>query len=193
LDEKELLSKIAAADKKAFASFYTLFKDRVFSTAFSYLRQMQDAEEITQDVFIEINRSARYFDARSSVNTWVYRITVNKCLDKLRYQKAKKRFAFFSIMWDGIDESVINNVPDTTHHGLEADKNESLKILLAGIDKLPSNQKTALILTHLEGLKGKETAEIMAITPKAVEGLIQRAKANLKKILEKVYDQQGKL
>ena len=191
MTEQDLLSKIANADPKACAAFYMLFKDRVFSTVYSYLRQAEETEEVTQDVFIEIYRSARFFNARSSVSTWVYKITINKSLDKLRYLKAKKRFAFLtSRLSTDEDESFKNNIPDTTHHGLDADKKESLGILLAAIDRLPENQKTALILTQLELLKGKEAADIMGVSAKAVEGLIQRAKSNLKKELEKIYNRQ---
>ncbi|MBC7914959.1 MAG: RNA polymerase sigma factor [Pyrinomonadaceae bacterium] len=192
-NEKDLLSKISDGNKKAFKEFYMLFKDRVFSIAFSYLRQTEDAEEITQDVFVEINRSAGFFDNRSSVNTWVYKIVVNKSLDKLRYLKAKKRFAFISFIFgNDIDNSLKNNIPDTSHHGFEADKKESIGILLSAINRLPESQKTAIILTQIELLKGKEAAEIMNVTPKAVEGLIQRGKSNLKRQLEKIYNTQGK-
>ncbi|MBC8051634.1 MAG: RNA polymerase sigma factor [Sphingobacteriaceae bacterium] len=193
LDDKDLINKIAKADRKAFATLYMLFKDRVFTTAFSYLRLTEDAEELTQDVFVEISRSAKFFDVRSSVSTWIYKITVNKSLDKLRYIRAKKRFSFLpSMLKEDRDDSLKNNIPDTTHHGLEADKKESLAILLAAIDRLPANQKTALILTQLEYLKGKEAAEIMGVSAKAIEGLIQRAKSNLRKELEKIYNRQGK-
>jgi RNA polymerase sigma factor (sigma-70 family) len=191
LTERELLTGITGADKKAFAQFYHIFKDRVFNVAFGYLRQIQDAEEITQDVFIEIHRSAKHFKGTSSVNTWVYKITVNKCLDKLRHQRAKKRFAFLAAAFRD-DETSSLDIPDHTHHGLEADKKESLGILLFALDKLPVSQKTALILTQLELLKGKEVAEIMGVTPKAVEGLIQRGKINLKKELEKIFGNRGK-
>lgn len=192
MNERDLLTKISNADRKAFVDFYNLYKDRVFNTAYSYLRQTEEAEEITQDVFLQVNRSARFFDGRSAVNTWIYKITISKCLDKLRYLKAKKRFSFLTVIWsDGKDDSLKNNIPDTSHHGLDADQKESITSLLKAIDRLPEAQKTALILTQLELLKGKEAAEIMGITAKAVEGLIQRGKANLRKELGKIYEGKG--
>jgi RNA polymerase sigma factor (sigma-70 family) len=192
LNERDLLSRVGHSDRQAFIEFYNLFKDRVYSTAFSYLRQTEDAEEITQDVFLQINRSARLFDGRSSVNTWVYKITVSKCLDRLRYLKAKKRFGIFTAFWSDENDDKFQNVPDSSHHGLDADHKEDISLLLKAIDHLPETQKTALILTQLENLKGKDAAEIMGVTAKAVEGLIQRAKANLRKELEKIYDNQRK-
>jgi RNA polymerase sigma factor (sigma-70 family) len=82
---------IASGDRVAFRELYETFKARVYNTSFSYFQNTEDAEEITQDVFLEIFRSAGKFKESSSVSTWIYRITVNKCLDGLRYKNRKKR------------------------------------------------------------------------------------------------------
>lgn len=177
MEETALINAIVQGDKKAFDTLYRSFREKVFRTAFHYLQHTQEAEEAVQDVFVEVYRSAPAFHFKSSLSTWIYRITVNKCLDRLRYRQAKKRFAF------------ITHFFQHDHPGAPAvapvEANEDNKMLYAAIDKLPGNQKTALILTQIEELSIKETAAIMKTTAKAVESLTQRAKNNLRKFLIK--------
>jgi RNA polymerase sigma factor (sigma-70 family) len=93
---EQLLQEIASGNQASLKKLYTVFKDKVYNTALAYLQHTEEAEEATQDVFIEIYESASTFKATSSVSTWIYRITVNKCLDRLRHQKRQKRFAFIT-------------------------------------------------------------------------------------------------
>ena len=180
MTEEELISAIAQGGKQAFNELYLKYRPKVFSTAFHYLQIQQDAEELTQDVFVEIFRSASRYNFKASLSTWIYRITVNKCLDKLRYKKAKKRFAFVAHFFTADDHG---NIPETS--GDHQHSEEQNRLLYKAIDRLPEKQKTALILTQIEELSIKETAAIMNTTAKAVESLTQRAKAGLKLTLKK--------
>lgn len=179
MTDDELISAIAGGDPKAFNELYRHFQTRVYRTAFQYLQQVHDAEELTQDVFVQVYRSAAKYNYKASVSTWIYRITVNKCLDKLRYAKAKKRFAFITQLFQHEEQ---HPVPDNKAHTAATEENAALYL---AIDRLPEKQKTALILTQLEELSIKETAAIMDTSPKAVESLTQRAKSNLRIFLKK--------
>ena len=175
-NDLRLIQLIAKGDKPAFRQFYALFKDRVYNTAISYVQNVADAEEITQDVFLKIHQSALKFKGASAVSTWVYRITVNTALNVL---KKRQRFSFFKF---GITEMTI---PDFDHPGILLEKKEDAKILFAEIKRLPSSQQTAFILSFIEGLPRQKVADIMNTTLKAVESLLQRAKKNLRIQLEK--------
>ena len=192
MSDKELLDRVVRGDGKAFTALYDKFQSQVFKTAFGYFHSRFDAEEIVQDVFIEIHRSAGRFNSNSNLSTWIYRITVNKSLDRLRFQKSAKRFSFFSAILFDEDSNLRENIPDTSDHGRDADNKESEKIIRMAMDTLPETQRTAFVLTQVEDLSGKEAAEIMNTTSKAVESLIQRAKANLRKELGKIYDNRRK-
>ncbi len=180
--DEVLLSRIATGDKQAFNSLYQRYKPKVFGTAFHYLQDSHDAEELAQDVFVELYHSASKYNARAAPGTWIYRITVNKCLDKLRYRKAKKRLAFITHFFQPGTHGDIA-VPDNADMPGQA---EDLRLLYQYLDRLPVNQRTALILTQIQELSIKETAAIMNNSPKAVESLTQRAKANLRKLFEKI-------
>lgn len=188
MSDKELLDRVVQGDGKAFTALYDKFQSQVFKTAFGYFHCNVDAEEIVQDVFVEVYRSASRFNNNSNLSTWIYRITVNKSLDRLRFQKSAKRFSFFSAIFFDEDKTLRENIPDTSDHGRDADSKESEKIIRKAMDTLPESQRTAFVLTQVEDLSGKEAAEIMNTTSKAVESLIQRAKANLRKELGKIYD-----
>jgi RNA polymerase sigma-70 factor (family 1) len=184
---QELIEQIAKGNERCFNQLFTLYKDKVFNTALSYLHNAADAEEATQDVFIEIYQSASKFEGKSKVGTWIYRITVNKCLDRLRYQKRKKRFAFVvSIFKQGTGE-LQHDYAHFDHPGVKLESKEDAAVLFKAIDTLPENQKTAFILSQIEELSQKEIAEVMNASIKAIESLIQRAKGNLRKELADFY------
>lgn len=192
MTEKELLDKVIAGDRKSFTALYNKFYPQVYKTAFGYFNNNFDADEIVQDVFIEVHRSAGRFNHKSGLSTWIYRITVNKSLDRLRFQKSAKRFSFFSALFFDEDNRLTENIADPGNHGLDADNKELEKMIRKAMDTLPEKQRTAFVLTQVEDLSGKEAAEIMETTSKAVESLIQRAKVNLRKELGKIYDNRRK-
>jgi RNA polymerase sigma-70 factor (ECF subfamily) len=184
LTDKILIDCLQRGDPKALDSLFSFYKDKVFNTALSYLQNPEDAEELTQDVFVEIYNSATKFKGESSLNTWIYRITVNKALDILKWRKRKKRFAVITSIFGRSDDHREFEIPDFIHPGLEAELKERSAILFKAVDSLPENQKTAFILCKLENLSYKEISEVLKTTVPAVESLLSRAKQNLKRILQ---------
>ena len=152
-----------------------------------YVQQLQWAEDITQDVFIAVYQSINEFNERSSLNTWIYRITVNKCLDALRAQKRQKRFAFLTSLFHKDTGLLLYDLGHFDHPGILVEKKDDARFLFEALQGLPENQKTSFILFQIEGMSQKEIAEVMNITDKAVESLMQRAKANLRKKLTSLY------
>jgi RNA polymerase sigma factor (sigma-70 family) len=189
LEHEELIEKIRNGDAASFEKLFNLFKDRVFNTALGYIQNKEDAEEITQDVFVEIYRSIDRFKGKSALGTWIYRITVNKSLDRIKHRKRRKRFAFLTSLFDSQSGELIHQPVEFNHPGVEAELKERAKYLFDAINRLPENQKTAFILTENEGLSHTEAGEVMNKTAKAIESLVRRAKENLKVILSNVYDE----
>lgn len=178
MTDYELLQ--GASDEELFRKLYERYKDKVYNTALYQLSQPEDAEEITQDVFTEIFRSSGGFKGDSHVSTWIYRITINKCLDKHRSHQRKKR-SLISYLFGDIHESM--EPVEYQHPGMAAEQRETYQQLFAAIHRLSGNQKTAFILTYVEDLPQREVAEILGLKLKAVESLLQRAKQALRKDL----------
>lgn len=155
----------------------------MYNLALNYVQNVQDAEEVTQDVFVSVYKSIEKFRKEAKITTWLYRITINKSLDLIKKQKRKKRFGFVTNLFYDNSNEVRYEQPMFNHPGVELEHKEALQHLFSCINKLPTNQKTALILTKLEDKSQAEAAEIMQTTVKAIESLLQRAKKNLSKHL----------
>lgn len=161
----------------------------VFNTALSYVQNTEDAEEITQDVFVEVHQSIASFRGESSLKTWIYRITIHKSLDVLKYKQRKKRFAIITSLFQSPSEHAAEkHPPDFVHPGVLLEDKEKATYLFNAINKLPENQKTAFILSKIEGLGNIEISTVMQNSVGAVESLLSRAKQNLKTYLSNYYD-----
>ena len=190
-DEKHCLQAVAEGNEAALERLYNHFSDRVFNTLISYTKSQEDAEELLQDVFVTIYNTASSFQFNSSVSTWIYRIAVNKSLDFLRKKKSKKRFGVFTSLYVKDSAEIKYESTDFAHPGVKLENKEDAELLFKAIDTLAENQKTAYILTQVEGLPQKEVAEIMANSQKSVESLVKRAKNNLRLELEKYFSKWG--
>ncbi len=162
---------------------YAEHKNLVYNLALSYVQNIEDAEEITQDVFVKVHENLNSFNGEAKVSTWLYRITINKSLDFLKAKKAQKRFAFITSIFKDNSTSLKHDAGHFNHPGVLMEDKESLQYIFSAINGLNENQKTVLILNKIEGRSQKEVAEIMELNIKAVESLIHRAKSNLQKIL----------
>lgn len=155
----------------------------MYNTALGYVQNKEAAEEVTQDVFLNIFQKADSFAGQSRVSTWVYRITVNSCLNYLDKQSRRPTSDV---------EVEDHHIVDFIHPGVQLENQEKSRYLFAAINTLAEQQKTAFVLTYVEGLPQKQVAEIMHTTVKSVESLLQRAKNNLKQQLSKQYPE-GKI
>ncbi|WP_138991226.1 RNA polymerase sigma factor [Larkinella sp. C7] len=178
---------IREGNETDFRRFYEQTKNRVYNLVLGYVRNREDAEEIMQDVFLEVFLSSHTFKGDASVTTWLYRIAVNKSLDFLKHRKRQKRFAFFTSLFDTQSGEVLHQPTDFFHPGIALENQENAARLFRAIDTLPDKQKTAYLLTKVEGLSNIETAAILTTSVGAVESLLQRATENLKKQLARVY------
>jgi RNA polymerase sigma factor (sigma-70 family) len=149
--------------------------------ALQYVQNQEDAQEITQDVFVAVHHAMRDFEGKSSVATWIYRITINKSLDFLKAKQRKKRFTFLTSLFYPESTEIKYDSVMFDHPGVLLEHKEAISEIFKHLNELPENQKTALILAKIEQKTQAEVAEIMEISVKAVEGLLQRAKTNLAK------------
>ena len=158
----------------------------VFNTALGIVQNAEDAEDVAQEVFIQVYESIHSFKGEAKFSTWLYRITITKSMDHLRKKKRKKRFAFIQSLF-GMNNEVLHDPPDFNHPGITLDNKEKAAILFKAIDRLPETQKIAFTLHKIEGLSYQEVSQIMNSTLSSVESLLHRAKNNLKKHLTDYY------
>lgn len=173
-----------------FQMMYNQYSVLVYNVALQYLQNIEDAEEITQDVFIQVHASIEKFDQRSSLKTWIYRITINKSLDFIKHKNSQKRFFIFGKKSQ--NESDYLNASHFEHPGILLENKEKATVLYGVINELTENQKTAFILSKIDGLSNPEISEIMQLSVSSVESLIFRAKSTLKEKLAIKFEEYRK-
>ena len=174
-----------------FKSLVEDHQEKVRKTCFSLLNNREDAEDVSQEVFIQIYESLKHFREEAEISTWIYRIAVNKSLDFIRKKKRKKRFAQLTSLFGFNEEKEEIALPDSGDPQKDMENKERKQILDSALERLPENQKTAISLSKYEGFSNKEIAEIMDLSLSAVEALMHRAKKNLHKLLYDFYEKQS--
>lgn len=188
MNELELIQQLRAGDEQAFKSLVENYQNLVFNTALGVVQNSEDAEDVAQEVFIQVYRSIDQFKGDARLSTWIYRITTTKALDHIRSRKRKKRFAFITSLF-GPNDELVHEPVDFQHPGVALDRKEQAALLFRMIDQLPENQKVAFTLHKTEELSYQEIADVMQLSVSAVESLLFRARQNLRKLLEKYYQQ----
>jgi RNA polymerase sigma factor (sigma-70 family) len=166
-----------------FEDLYDQYKIMVFNLAMHYLHNISDAEEITQDVFVSVYQGMNSFKKQSQWSTWIYKITINKSLDKIKSNKRKKRWAMITSIFEEHSMKIKHENPTHEHPAFQLEQKQATDRIWKAIDQLPEHQRTAIILCKIDHHSTAEAAEIMGLTVKAVESLIHRAKKKLEKDL----------
>jgi RNA polymerase sigma-70 factor (ECF subfamily) len=190
-DDNKLLNDLIQGDPDAFEALITEYQDRVVNTCARFVNNLQDAEDVAQNVFIEVYQSVGRFRSQSKLSTWIYRIAVTKSLDFVRKMTRKKRMGkvkrLFGLDSDEAEMSI--DPPDSAPTPLEnLASSEQATLLTEALNTLPENQRMAIILTNYEQLSQAEVSKIMGNTVSAVESLIHRAKQNLRQKLTAYYE-----
>lgn len=155
------------------------YKLMVTNTCYGLVHSIHDADDLAQEVFLEVWQKLDCFRGDSKISTWLYRIAVNKSLNFVRQNKKNRVLCAM----ESIKENLFNYTSDNNVEERE-DNNTKIKIIHKAISRLPERQKSAFVLFHYEGLNYKEIADITNSTVPSVESLLFRARTNLRKYLK---------
>jgi RNA polymerase sigma factor (sigma-70 family) len=182
LNESELVQELKNGSEQAFRTVVDTWQHMVYNTILSMVQNTADAEELTQDVFVQVFRSAGSFKGDSKLSTWLYRIAIRKALDHERKKKTKKRLAFLNWL---SKETAEEQVPDFHHPGVALEQKEEAALLFRLIGELPEKQRLVFTLAKTEGLPVQEIAAVLGISTGAAESLLFRARNTLQQLLKK--------
>lgn len=187
MEDLELIRQLKSGDETAFRLLVDTYQKFVLNSCYKFVYNRETAEDLTQEVFIEVYRSINLFRADSKLSTWIYRISITKSLDYLKGQKRKKRFAILKSLFgeDEVEERI--SAPDNNSPDKILENNDRLKVLSWALSKLPENQRIAFTLSKSDDVSYKEISEVLGVSVSSVESLIHRAKQNLKKKLYSYY------
>lgn len=188
MDEARLIRGIQQGDHDSFRILVGQYQQMVVNTCFSIVHNHADAEDLAQEIFMEVFTSAGNFRGDAKLSTWLYRIAVNRSLNLVRNRKRK---GFFQSLEDTFTGGKNRNREITGYTGDQPDEQLSAQqradILHRALDRLPEMQRIAFTLNKYEELSYKQIAEVMKISLSSVETLIHRAKMNLQKQLYTCY------
>ncbi|MDA1316220.1 MAG: sigma-70 family RNA polymerase sigma factor [Acidobacteria bacterium] len=182
--EAEVVRRCQAGDEDAFRLIVERHQSKVFSIIYRIVRNRNDAEDIAQQVFSKIYFSIKGFDFRSSLITWMYKITVNECYDYLRKQKVRK-LVYESDM--GVDdERTMENSSLAAETRAPIDvKTEKRDYLMKILSKVSEEERVLLIQKEVEGLTIDELAEMTGLNENTIKVKLFRARQKLVKAAAK--------
>jgi len=190
MEDIEIIDNILNNQPVGFETLVNKYQLMVINTCYGFVHNREDAEDIAQEVFIEVHKSLHKFRKESKLSTWLYRISANKSLNFIRDNKKNSWFQSLDILFSSNENKgkVIelsdskNSIPDSI-----VENKETSNYIFEAISSLPENQKVAFTLHKYEDLSYKEIADIMELSLSSIESLLFRAKKNLQDKLIKHY------
>jgi RNA polymerase sigma-70 factor (ECF subfamily) len=184
-EEAALVRRAQTGDQMAFREIVERYQSKVFSIIYGILRNHNDAEDIAQQVFTKVYFSLRNFDFRSSLLTWIYKITVNECYDYLRKKKVRK-LVYESDFTEEDSLRMENSEPARDQRPAVdvtlAQRDLALKLLA----KLPEEERMLLLLKEVEGHSVEELAQMTGINENTIKVKLFRARQKLLKVAQRL-------
>lgn len=180
-----LLKKVAAGDHQAFATLLQRHQARIYRLAYRLLRSAPDAEDAVQEIFLKAYQNAGRFTPTGTVAAWLNRIAANHCLNLIRARTVRQEVSFSETDDSGRtgEETWMDRGPASDPLAVVTGK-ELAGILQQALDRLPENQRQALILKRFADLSYQEIGDLLGLSSGAVDGLLKRARQTLKQVLE---------
>ena len=171
----ELAARCRAGDAGAFEELYRQHARRLFSLVVRMIGSVDDAEDLLQEVFLQAHRKLSGFRGDSALGTWLYRLTMNHCLDHLRGRQARMNRATGSLDDDGADEPIAR-APIIPAPVSRLDLERAIKML-------PDGARAAFLLHDVEGFEHREIAQILGISEGTSKSQVHKARMKLRAIL----------
>jgi RNA polymerase sigma-70 factor (ECF subfamily) len=185
--ERSLLRRLRDRDERAFRELLETHRDRVFNITFRMLGNRHEAEDVAQEVFITVFKTIDTFREESKFSTWLYRVTVNQCKNRIKYlarRHDKHRDELDdSTNTDGVNGAIAAPPPRAPDSALESQQTE--KLLQAAIEELDDDQRIVVILRDVEDLSIEEICKITDLPDGTVKSRLHRARLQLRKKLQK--------
>jgi RNA polymerase sigma-70 factor (ECF subfamily) len=177
-NDQQYIDKVLEGDTNAFAILVDKYKDMVFSLALKITKSREEAEEVSQDSFIKAFKSLKKFKGDSKFSTWLYKITYNNCIDRVK--KIARTYNTDTI--DEVNENKIKAIEDTLE---TIERGERATVIKECMEALPEDERTILWLFYFEELSLKEIKDVTSYSESNIKVKLHRARKRLLAIVKK--------
>lgn len=188
MTEEKLIAALKSGNQKVFSQIIDDYQQKVFGTCISFIPNKEDAEDVAQEVFLEVFKSIGKFKGDSKLSTWIFKIATNKCLEFIRKKNAKKRFAYMqTILGNEVPLDKTSYFTEFNHPGVLLENKEKSVTIYKAINTLPEAQRVVFTLAKIDDKSYQDIVEITGKSLSSVESLMFRAKKSLQEKLTKFY------
>ncbi len=180
-NEKELIDRMQAGEVAAVDELATTYGPRIHQLAFLYLKNWEDAEEVTQDVLLKVHRKIGLFRGDSALSSWIYRITFNTAMSRLRTSRFSRPHEVQPPEPSGDHMGLSNEPADWT--ALADDgvlRTEMRERLIGALGHLPAVYRFAVILRDIQGLSTEEASAVLHVKPQTLKSRLHRGRLILR-------------
>lgn len=172
--------------QRAFDALVLKYQNRVFNLCYRYLGNYEEANDCAQETFVKVYRSIGKFRQESSFATWLYRIAVNTCKNKLtslEYRYKKKTISLDLPGTNSENDCPLEVRDDSSNAAFEIEKREKEQLIQLSIDSLPTDQRSVVLLRDIEGLSYEQIAKVTGFNLGTVKSKLSRARVALQEKL----------
>ena len=178
MDERELIRKAGRGDAYAFEQLMTVHESKMYAVALRMCGNREDAQDCLQEAMLRVYRAISGFKGQSSFSTWVYRITMNSCLDELRRRKSRAAVSLDSMLESGFAPSDESDTPEESSL-----RSEQKRALEKAIAQLPEDMRAAIVLRDIQGCSYDEIAQALDTNVGTIKSRISRGREKLRAVL----------
>ena len=186
--DDQLIAEFRKGNRRSFEELISRYSEKAFSLASRMCRNQEDAEEVLQDVFTTVYRKLDNFQGKSSFSSWLYRVTVNAALMKLRKNRQDKSISMEDALPDEEHTLILQTSESDLSDEITLRKEVSL-VLEEAIQKLPDDYRPVFILRDIDGMTSKEVGKILGLSIPAVKSRLHRSRLMLRKKLGIFYQE----
>ncbi|MCX4245937.1 RNA polymerase sigma factor [Paraliomyxa miuraensis] len=185
-DDQQLVKAAQAGDRRAFQALYQRYERKVFSVAYGFLRNQEDALDVLQEAFIKVHRYLPNFEGQSSFYTWLYRIVANLCIDHLRRSGRKRDVEFDDRLRHDRHTETVGTAGTITAMGDPSAAVKNKEILAAvqdSLGRLSDKHRAVIVMRELQGLSYADMAKAMNCSKGTIMSRLFHARRNMQKLL----------
>lgn len=192
-EDVKLMLRVRDGDDDAFARLIERHRDRVLAVVYRYTRDRGEAEDLAQDVFLNIHCTRASYRPEAKFTTWLYRIATNRGINAMRARAVRKHVDAPAPTTQAGEAVPLEEMPDPKPANARRDleQRELADRVREAVDALPETQKTAVLLNKYEGCSYEEIAQVLDLSIPAVKSLLSRARMRIKERLAPYLQREG--